>query len=207
MLNSKVTGWRISVTVVAVMVTAACGSPKQPYAASPNTALTTASPAGVGESLALKPYSAPPNDVPVVQHDRTVLKPAQFAWRVNGVFRRATPTSDAEVAITVIKRKPGRPLEFLVRTGSLPLSVRMLLYGDVPAGTIPSVADAESLDCAKSQGCSVGLVNGTVRVRLAKQLRYPAVVTLFVEYATLKAIDSDAGIPAYSASWVARLEP
>ena len=54
-----------------------------------------------------------------------------------------------------------------------PLSVRMPLYGDVPAGTIPSVEDAESLDCAKSPDCSVGLVNGTVRVRLAKQLRYP----------------------------------
>ena len=37
--------------------------------------------------------------------------------------------------------------------------------------------------------------------------RHPAVVALFVEYATLEPIDSDAGIPAYSASWVARLEP
>ena len=189
------------------MVAAACGSPERPHAASPTTALTTASPAGAGESLALKPYSAPPNDVPVVQHEHTVLRPAQFAWRVNGVFRRVTPTSDADVAITVIKRKPGTPLEFLVRTGTLPLSVRMLLYGHVPVGTIPSVENAETLDCAKSPDCSVGLVNGTVRVRLARQLRYPAVVTLFVEYVTLKAIDSDAGIPAYSASWVARLEP
>jgi hypothetical protein len=83
----------------------------------------------------------------------------------------------------------------------------MLLYGDVPAGTIPSLEKAESLDCAKSPDCSVGLVNGTVRVRLAKQPRYPAVVALFVEYATLNPSDSDAGIPAYSASWVARLEP
>jgi hypothetical protein len=204
LLSSKVTDWRMALPIVAVIVTAACGlSPNQPHTASS----ITASAVRAGESLALKPYGAPPNDVPVVLHDRIALKPAQFAWRINGVFRRATPTSDADVAITVIKAKPGTPLEFLVQTSTLPLGVRMLLYGDVPAGTIPSVENAESLDCAKSPDCSVGLVNGTVTVRLTKQPLYPAVVTLFVEYATLNASDMEAGIPAYSASWVARLEP
>lgn len=93
LLSSKVTGWRMAVPIVAVIVTAACGwSPNQPHAASS----ITASPVGAGESLALKPYSAPSNEVPVVLHDRIVLKPAQFAWRVNGASaeppRRRTRT-------------------------------------------------------------------------------------------------------------------
>jgi len=98
------------------------------------------------------------------------------------------------------------PVTFLVRSSTLPLSVRVLVYDDVAADETPDVEQARRLDCTAGQGCTMASSPTGFSVTLSRQPRYPAVTVLLLAYPTYEDADRRAGIPAYSASWAVRLK-
>lgn len=99
------------------------------------------------------------------------------------------------------------PVTFHVRSPTLPVTARVLVYDDVAEGETPDVDQARSLDCSAGRGCTTARDASGFSVVLVRQPHHPAVAVLLLTYPTFEPADLHAGIAAYSASWVVQVRP
>jgi len=151
-------------------------------------------------------YTPPPTSVPRVRVGETVLKPAQYAWRIQGTYQTKSPVSDQDVPANRIGPPTVRNgLTFSLETAIRPLQARVLIYPKLAEDAIPAEPNGTMLDCVAGGDCRMVYEPPGVSIKVAQMIEPPAMVVLDVQYPTLEPADAEAGIASYGASWVVRL--